>query len=126
MDCYFGTRQLPEDQVDGKTAVVMFSIPELGISFKAPFAAVDRDHGDLASMLALLEFIDTNQQYLTGKNYQLFGDNLNIINQVNGRAAIRTEFVELLKKAVKYRDKYRFALGWVPSAENYAVDQLLD
>jgi len=126
MDCYFGTRQLPETQSEGKTAVVMFAIPELGISFKAPFAAVDRDHGDLASMLALLEFIDSNQQYLTGKNYQLFGDNLSIINQVNGQAAIRMEFVELLKKAVKYRDKYRFALGWVPSAENYAVDQLLD
>jgi hypothetical protein len=125
MDCYFGTCDLPTKQPDGKTAIVMFCIPEIGIRFKAPFAAVDRDHGDLASMLALLEFIDSNQKHLTGKNYQLYGDNLSVINQVNGRASIRYEFQELMKKAAAYREKLRFSVDWVPGPDNAAIEELL-
>ncbi len=126
MECYFAARSLPNPTVDGKSAVVMFSIPEVGIRFKAPFAGVDQDHCDLASMLALLEFIDTNQKYLSKQTYQLYGDNLDIIQQVNGRRELREEFGPLLNKAAEYRNKYRFSLEWVPSTENAAVDDLLD
>lgn len=125
MECYFGARPLHQCTVDGKSAVVMFTIPEAGIQFKAPFAGVDQDHCDLASMLALLEFIDSNQKYLAKQTYQLYGDNLSIINQVNGRMEIREEFGNLLGKAAEYRDKYRFSLNWVPPSENPATDQLL-
>jgi hypothetical protein len=103
----------------------MFTIPEVGIQFKAPFAGVDQDHCDLASMLALLEFIDSNQKYLAKQTYQLYGDNLSIINQVNGLMEIREEFGSLMGKAAQYRDKYRFSLNWVPPSENPATDQLL-
>ena len=59
MECYFGSHDLPHDDNSmDKTVVVSFHIPEVGIKFKAPFAAVDSDHGDLAALLALLEFID--------------------------------------------------------------------
>jgi hypothetical protein len=125
MECYFGARPLPRSTVDGKSAVVMFNIPEAGIQFKAPFAGVDQDHCDLASMLALLEFIDSNQKYLAKQTYQLYGDNLSIINQVNGQSEVREEFVGLLGKAAQYRDKYRFSLNWVPPSENPASDELL-
>jgi len=125
VDCFFGTCDLPSHQPDGKTAIVMFCIPEIGIRFKAPFAAVDRDHADLASLLALLEFIDSNQKHLSGQAYQLFGDNRSVINQVNGQVGTRAEFIELMNRAALYRDKYRFSLAWVPSADNQAVDDLL-
>ena len=42
---------------------------------------------------------------------------------LNGIAML---FGHLLTKASEYRDKYRFSLQWVPSAENVAVDDLLD
>lgn len=126
MECYFAACQLPNSTVDGKSSVVMFYIPEVGIRFKAPFAAVDKDHSDLASMLALLEFIDTNQKYLSNKTYQIYGDNRELIRQLNGEAAPRGEFGNLISKAVEYRDKYRFSLQWVPSEENEAFDSLLD
>ena len=126
MECYFGARQLPHETVDGKSSVVMFFIPDAGIRFKAPFAGVDQDHSDLASLLALLEFIDSNQKYLSKQTYQVYGDNLSIINQINGRSRVREEFGHLLSKASKYREKYRFSLQWVPSAENIATDELLD
>ena len=126
MECYFAARKLPQSTVDGKSSVVMFYIPEVGIRFKAPFAGVDKDHSDLASMLALLEFIDTNQKYLSNKTYQIYGDNRDIIRQLNGEAVPRSEFGNLISKAVEYRDKYRFSLQWVPSEENEAFDSLLD
>jgi len=126
MECYFGARKLPHASPDGKSSVVMFFIPEVGIRFKAPFAGIDQDHCDLASMLALLEFIDTNQKYLSKQTYQLYGDNLTVINQINGQGESRDEFGPLMTKAAQYRDKYRFSLEWVPSAENPAVEELLD
>lgn len=126
MECYFGARKLLPAAPDGKSSIVMFYIPDAGIRFKAPFAGVDQEHSDLASLLALLEFIDSNQKYLSKQTYQFYGDNLNIINQVNGRGTIRREFSLLLSRASKYRDKYRFSLEWIPSAENCAIDELLD
>ena len=104
----------------------MFHIPDIGIRFKAPFAGVDRDHSDLASLLALLEFIDKNQNYFANNTYQLYGDNLNVINQVNGQSDSREEFEHLLKMASDYREKYRFSLEWIPSSENSAFESLFD
>lgn len=104
----------------------MFYIPDAGIRFKAPFEAVDQEHSDLASLLALLEFIDTNQKYLAKQTYQLYGDNLELVNCINGRGSTREEFQPLLAKAARYRQKYRFSLEWIPSTENSAIDELLD
>ena len=126
MDCYFGASKLPRTTYDGKSSVVMFHIPDIGIRFKAPFAAVDQDHSDLASLLALLEFIDSNQKYFDKSTFQLFGNNLNIINQVNGQMSIRPEFLHLLEKATKYREKYRFSLDWIPTHDNSAFSPEID
>ena len=125
MDCYFAACPLPEHNALGKSAVVLFNIPELGIKFKAPFAAVDLNHSDLASLLALLEFIDSNQKYFTNRTYQIFGHNLQIINMLNGRQPVDERFEPLLDKAQKYRSKYHFSLQWVPLNENSALDSLL-
>lgn len=126
MECYFGSCSLPEGNPAGKSAVVMFNIPEIGIAFKAPFAGVDNDHCDLASLLALLEFIDSNQKYFSKHTYEIFGNNQRVINQVNSRETPPLMFVELLKKASVYREKYRFSLEWVPSRDNPAFDILFD
>ncbi len=126
MDCYFGAYPLPENNPAGKSALVLFHIPEVGIRFKAPFAAVDPDHSDLASLLALLEFIDTNPKYFSNHTFQIFGNNLTLINQLNGREPVDARFLELLEKAKVYRAKYRFSVAWVPARDNSAFDMLLD
>ena len=109
-----------------KSAVVTFRIPGVGISFKAPFGAVDADHSDLASLLALLEFIDSNQKYFSNHTYSIFGNNLRVINFVNRREAPPERFAHLLKKAEEYRKKYRFSLQWVPTSDNPVFDTLFD
>lgn len=120
MECFFGSQPLPDDNQIGKTAVVMFNIPDIGVKFKAPFDGVDPDHCDLASLLALLEFIDSNQKYFSRPNYQIFGNNRRIIDQVNQREVPPLMFNLLMEKASAYREKYGFSLDWVPSWDNRA------
>lgn len=126
MDCFFGTHELPESSSMGKNAVVTFSIPDIGIWFKAPFEGVDQNHCGLASLLALLEFIDSNQKYFSNHTYQIFGNHNKVINQVNGREDIPKQFETLMLKAKGYRDKYRFSLEWIPTSDNDSLNQLLD
>ena len=126
MECYFGSYELPKENGLEKSAVVTFNIPDVGIKFKAPFAAVDHDHGDLAALLALLEFIDGNQKYFSKHTYQIYGNNLKIVNGINRREPMDEKFADLLDKALSYRNKYRFSLEWVPARENPAYDSLLD
>ncbi len=106
--------------------MVMFHIPDVGIRFKAPFEGVDGDHCDLASFLALLEFIEGNQKYFSSHTFQIYGNNQRIINQLNSREIPPAIFAPLLEKATKYREKFRFSLEWVPSRDNTAFDTLLD
>lgn len=122
MECYFGSLALPNDNQLDKSAVVTFFIPEIGIKFKAPFDAVDSDHSDYASLLALLEFIDSNQKYFSNGAYQIFGNNLNIVNQVNLRQQTPHKFSHLLEKALTYRQKYRYSLDWVERDSNPTLD----
>ena len=126
MDCYFGSYDLPEDNQLDKSAVVLFSIPELGIKFKAPFAGVDHDHNDFASLLALLEFIDGNQKYFSNHTYQIFGNNHKVINQINKCEQPPLKFTPLMAKAENYRKKYRFSLGWIKPDDNPVFRSLFD
>jgi hypothetical protein len=124
MDCFFGSYQLPEDNQRDKTAVVTFTIPEVGIIFKAPFAAANNDHGDFASLLALLDFIDSNQKYFSNHTYQIYGNNLRVINAVNQIEHPSDQYTPLLQKALDYRHKYRFSLDWIAARDNPIYDQL--
>jgi len=126
MECYFGSYQLPKDNQTDKSVVVTFQIPEIGIKFKAPFGAVNPDHGDLAALLALLEFIDSNQKYFSNHTYQIYGNNIRIVNGVNRRDQLPANMVHLLQKALGYREKYRFSLEWMPTRNNPEFDELFD
>jgi len=126
MDCFFGSFQLPLKNDLHKSAVVIFHIPELGIRFKAPFDGVDHDHNDFAALLALLEFIDSNQKYLKSHVYQIYGDNRKLINQLNQMEPIPAKFMNLFEKTHIYKKKYKFSVAWVSHDRNTAKDNLYD
>lgn len=126
MDCFFGSYEIGADPEDNIKAVVTFSIPDIGIRFKAPFQGVNPDHCDFASLLALLEFIDSNQKYFKNHTYSIFGNNQRVIGQVNETEAAPMSFAPLMAKARKYKRKYRFSLEWIPTSQNDAFDALLD
>lgn len=125
MECYFGSVELPEDNPLRKSAVVTFFIPDLGIRFKAPFSGVNEDHCDFASLLALLEFIDSNQKYFSNQTYEILGNNQNVVNQVNLQQSVPDGWDHLLQKALDYRRKYRFSLRLVDPGDNSAIDSEL-
>jgi len=106
--------------------VVIFYIPELGIRFKAPFDGVDKDHNDFAALLALLEFIDSNQKYLKNNAYQIFGDNKKLIDQLNQLEPLPAKFMNLYEKTTNYKKKYPFSLLWVSHERNNALSNLYD
>ncbi|MFQ5452656.1 MAG: hypothetical protein ACE5D6_00515 [Candidatus Zixiibacteriota bacterium] len=126
MECYFGSYQLPTGNQLKKSAVVIFYIPDLGIKFKAPFDGVDLDHNDYASLLALLEFIDSNQKYFTNNTYEIYGNNLKVINQINQREQPPLKYTNLVEKTLNYRKKYRFSLDWVGVNSNQVFKELFD
>lgn len=126
MDCYFGSFDLPQDNESDKSAVVAFQIPTAGIRFKAPFAAADKFHSNLASLLALLEFIDSNQKYFADHTFQIYGNDPQVVEAVNKRQGVPPIFGPLLDKAEEYRRRYRFSLQWVASRDNPLYDDLLD
>lgn len=125
MECYFGSYPRRNATSEDKN-LVCFSIPAAGIVFKAPFGAAERLHSEYASLLTLLEFIELNGKLFKDQELKIFGDNLELINQVNKKAPCRYEYSELLKKALDYKKKYNFRLGWVSKDRNPSTDSLFD
>ena len=126
MECFFGSYELPSDSRQNKSAVVTFTIPQVGITFKAPFDGASNDHTDFASLLALLEFIDGNQKFFSNHTYQIYGNNHHVVNAVNKIEHPPDEYVHLLHKALNYRERYRFSLEWIAARDNPVYDQLFD
>ena len=126
MDCFFGSYNLPEENDFSKSGLVVFHIPELGIRFKAPFDGIDEYHNDFAALLALLEFIDSNQKFMKRPAYQIFCDNKILVNQLNNIEPLPDKFMGLYQKARGYKEKYRFSLNWIKPDKNSALDNLYD
>ena len=126
MECYFGSYERETKGPGGKKSLVCFSIPSAGISFKAPFEGAEQLHNEYASLLTLLEFIELNQKLFKGKKLKIFGHDLSLIKQINEDCTVRFEFTELLLKALDYKDKYKYSLGWVQEKNNPSINHLFD
>jgi hypothetical protein len=126
MDCFFGAYERDKTGAEGKKSLVCFAIPSAGISFKAPFEGEELLHTQYASLLTLLEFIELNENLFKNKELKIFGHDLAMIRQINDTKTVRYEFSELLKKALDYKEKYRFALGWIKEKDNPSINHLFD
>ena len=126
MECYFGSYERQNEGPGGNKSLVCFSIPSRGICFKAPFAGADELHTDYASLLTLLEFIELNPNYFDDHEIQIYGHNQDMIKQINDNHTSRYEFTELLKKAIEYKEKFDYRLGWVAPDDNPSVNYLYD
>jgi len=125
MECFFGSYERDGKDAAAKKMLVCFSIPKAGIVFKAPFSG-EKMHTEYASLLTLLEFIEMNQKLFKGKEIKIYGDNAEVIKQINTTRTCHYEFSQLLKKALDYKQKYNYSLGWVSSDHNPSTNQLFD
>ena len=115
MELYFGSMEIanPEAQKN----MFIFSIPDIGVKFKAPFAAEDMAL-DYAALLSLLEFVELNPQLFGNRALELFCNNYELVKQVNNSFVNHSDLAPMLKKAIAYRKRLNFTINWVPENDN--------
>ncbi len=123
MRCFYQGRHRDEVESSGKGGFVSFTIPDIGITFRAQFDGT-KDECEYASLLALLEFVELNPHLFKNKRIEIFGDNHKIISQVNQQFKAPKDLEQYFNMAVGYKKKIPFTLKWIPTNENPAQDGL--
>jgi hypothetical protein len=123
MRCYFRGKTREIKSGDGHNGYVSFTIPDMGITFRAQFNG-NQNECEYASLLALLEFVELNPHLFRNKRIEIFGDNHAIIGQVNQLVKAPKDLEPYLNLAVGYKRKIPFILKWIPVNENPAQDGL--
>jgi hypothetical protein len=124
MELYFGSLKQSGSEIVNRN-MVMFTIPDIGVEFKAPFAAEDLTL-DYAALLTLLEFIDVNPQLFANRALELFCNNVDLVHQINNSIVEDARLVPLLSKALEYRRRLKYSINWVPEPDNPAQQPEID
>ncbi len=121
MQCFFYGRIREEEKA--RDGVVSFTIPDLGIVFRAQFKGSAREC-EYASLLALLEFIEINPHLFKNKTVEIFGDSFLVVNQVNQQMFCDKNLEPYRNMALVYKKKIPYSLSWIPQNENPAQNEL--
>ena len=124
MELYFASLDNSDKNATGKN-LISFSIPDIGLNFKAPFAAEEMAL-DYASLLTLLEFVDVNPQLFSNRALEVYCHNFDLVEQVEKKIVMDASLVPFLQKALAYRKKLNFSLNWVPRPDNPALNREID
>ena len=124
MELYFASLDNSERNDTGKN-LISFSIPDIGVNFKAPFAAADIAL-DYASLLTLLEFIEVNPQLFSNRALEVFCHNFELVEQVEKKIVTDARLIPFLQKALAYRAKLNYSLNWIPRPDNPALGHEID
>jgi ribonuclease HI len=127
MQCFFYGTIRDENKENDSTplttsahnGVVSFTIPDLGIVFRAQFKGTPQEC-EYASLLALLEFIEINPHLFRNKTVEIFGDSFVVVNQVNLQMFCDKKLEPYLNMALGYKKKIPYSLSWIPQNENPA------
>jgi ribonuclease HI len=123
MQCFFYGTTREQNRDDGHNGVVSFSVPDLGIVFRAQFKG-NPVECEYASLLALLEFIEINPHLFQNKTVEIFGDSFVVVNQVNLQMVCNKDLEPYRNMALVYKKKIPFSLNWIPQKENPAQNEL--
>ena len=121
MRCFFHGRNRNDEGVSGFNGLVSFTIPDIGIAFRAQFNG-SHEECEYASLLALLEFVELNPHLFKNKRIEIFGNDFRVINNINRGTQPSREMDPYLNMAVGYKLKIPFTLNWIPDDENLAQD----
>jgi hypothetical protein len=119
MKCYFFGSNLLPDKLARNRGLISFAIPDYGVLFRSQYEG-NLYECEYAAAIALIRFIQSNQEHFKGKNVKLLTDSPIVVYQMNNRiVATRTmqKFRDLL---LYYKRKLEFELGWVPASMNRA------
>lgn len=124
MKCFYKGAVRPHEDDKLFNGFVSFAIPELGINFRGQYKG-DHEECEYASLLALLEFIELNNHLFKDRRIQIFGNNFNIISQVNSNEPPSNDLEPFCSLAQSYKKKFPYILDWIPIDENMAQDGLI-
>ncbi|MFQ6003359.1 MAG: hypothetical protein ACE5KJ_06390 [Candidatus Zixiibacteriota bacterium] len=119
MQCFFYGTIRDENKANAHNGVVSFTIPDLGIVFRAQFKGTPQEC-EYASLLALLEFVEINPHLFKNKTVEIFGDSFVVVNQVNLQMFCDKKLEPYRNMALVYKKKIPYSLSWIPQNENPA------
>ena len=123
MQCFFYGTTRKEEKQTKFNGVVSFSIPDLGIVFRAQIQGTPTEC-EYASLLALLEFIELNPNFFEKRHIEIYGDSFMVVHQVNLKLICHKELEPYRNMALGYRKKIDYTLNWIPKTENLAYNQV--
>jgi len=124
MQCFFyGKPGGVKKETLNPTGFVSFSIPDIGISFKAAYSGKPQVC-EYSSLLALLEFIELNPQLFKNKNLEIYSNSFAVVNQVNNKLSPSKELEPYRQLALDYKKKIAFTLNWIPQGDNPAQNTI--
>lgn len=118
MELFFGSMGSSNSEVQNRNMVI-FTIPDIGVKFKAPYSAQDLAL-DYVALLTLLEFVDLNPQLFANRALELFCHNFDLVHQVNNSLVTDSNLVPFLERALSYRKKLNYSINWIPETDNPA------
>ncbi len=123
MQCYcYGHPEKKLKNGDKLASYVSFTIPDIGISFKAAHGGDSREC-EYTSLLALLEFVDLNPQLFKSKDLEIYSDSFTMVHQVNMQENVTKDIEPYRQLALKYKEKIPYTLSWVPKENNPAQNR---
>jgi len=125
MKCYYKGITRPDEEDRQFNGFVSFAIPDLGIKFRGQFKGTYGET-EYASLLALLEFIELNSHLFKDRRLEIFGNNFQVISQVNSDASPSSELKPFCNLAQDYKKKIPYILNWIPTDENMAQDGMIN
>ena len=124
MQCFVTGEMFVRPGQPVKAGVVSFQIPDLDITFRAQFKGTPQEC-QFASLLALLEFVDLNQQLFKNKTLELFSDSTMVVRQINNSSLQTSKELERYREmALTYRRKYPYNLCLVRRGDNPAQQNI--
>jgi len=122
MECFFSSQNISSES-EKHNALLSFTVPDLGIVFRAQFSG-NGIECEYASLLSLLEFVDINPQLFKNKAVEIYSDNFELVNQVNNKMFCNKQLEPYKNMALLFKKKIPFVLKHVPAGDNPAQNKL--
>ena len=122
MECYFSSHRIKSES-QRHNALLSFTVPDLGIVFRAQFAGTDMEC-EYASLLSLLEFVEINPQLFRNRTVEIYGDSFEVVKQVNNEMFCDKQLEPYRNMVQLFRKKIPYILSYVPAKDNPAQHYL--
>lgn len=123
MECFFHSFVRENKSESEHNAIISFTIPDIGVVFRAAFRGGDKEV-EYAALLALLEFIEVNPQLFKNRALEIYSDSFTLVNQVNRRMYCSKDLEPFRNMALMMMKKIPYSLNLIPKADNPALEVL--